>query len=65
MRARWLGTVVAAGGHAWLHRACWPAMNAAREREARAAIKAAFEVARDFDAAQETLEIGAKIKSEG
>jgi hypothetical protein len=32
--------VLARGGHAWLHRQCWGAMNAARQREAEAAVRA-------------------------
>lgn len=32
--------VLARGGHAWLHRACWAAMNAARDAAARAAVLA-------------------------
>ncbi|MCR6643503.1 MAG: hypothetical protein NVV62_02680 [Terricaulis sp.] len=31
--------VLAAGGHAWLHRRCWPAMDAACERVARLAVE--------------------------
>lgn len=30
--------VLAAGGHAWLHRRCWPAMDAESEREALLAV---------------------------
>lgn len=30
--------VLARGGHAWLHRGCWAAMNAVRERETRRAV---------------------------
>jgi hypothetical protein len=32
--------VLARGGHAWLHRGCWAAMNAARDAMARAAVRA-------------------------
>jgi hypothetical protein len=32
--------VLARGGHAWLHRQCWGPMNAARQREADAAVRA-------------------------
>ncbi|MEQ1706880.1 MAG: hypothetical protein ABL864_00940 [Terricaulis sp.] len=32
--------VLAQGGHAWIHRACWPAMDAARDSKALAAVRA-------------------------
>jgi hypothetical protein len=35
--------VLAGGGHAWLHRECWAPMNAARDAQALAAVKAAIE----------------------
>jgi hypothetical protein len=31
---------LAAAGHAWLHRECWVAMDAARQREALEAVRA-------------------------
>lgn len=32
--------VLARGGHAWLHRECWVAMDAARQREAMGTVQA-------------------------
>jgi hypothetical protein len=37
--------VLARGGHAWLHRACWTPMIAARERDAVAAVRALLKAA--------------------
>ena len=56
--------VLARGGHAWLHRACWAPMNVERNETARVAILAALKVSRDFDARQETLAFQAEIKPE-
>jgi hypothetical protein len=37
--------VLACNGHAWLHRACWPSLDAAREAQALAAVRKLLEVA--------------------